>query len=202
MSLDKYLKKKALSEALVKTASEDGFFRRVGNKVDSFFKAPFQAGGAAVGKSTGGVGNALMTALLGKKQTSGVMEGKRLQAITGGPAQGGLIPIDKKEFQAIESGKKRGIASKGTVKGVGEVYYKRAFRPGGMVGWGMKNPGKAGLAALLAYALMNKGSRDTIVGAAKAITPRGPTGPTEDVAKEWGMNQKPEQSVLQRKAWG
>ena len=202
MSLDKYLRKKALAEALTKTAAEEGFFRRVGNKVDNFFTAPFKSGGAAVSKSTGGVGNAFMNVLLGKRQETGPMQGRRLQAIPGGPKDGGLIPISKKEYKSIQSGKKAGDVVKGSVKGVGEVYYKRGFRPGGLVGWGMKNPGKAGLAALLTYALMNKGSRDTIVSAAQAITPRGPTGPTKDVAEEWGMNKNPEQSVLQRKAWG
>ena len=144
-------------------------------------------------------------ALLGKKSTTGVHAGKRLHSLATGNvaddvAKGRLTPVSKEVAEEIMSGKVKGQITKGSVGGK-EVFYKTKYRPKGLVGWGLKNPGKAGLAALAAYLLLKPEARSAAGGFAQGLTPTAPKGPTADVQREWSQQQSA-RPVLQQQAWG
>ena len=162
----------------------------------------WQGPSAAAGSVLGGTANWIGDGLLGEKAKTGPFAGRRLHPMKGGLEQGALQAISPKDARAIQSGKTLGEVVEGTV-GAKKQFFKRKFRPQGLAGWALKNKGKAGLAALLAYAMTSKGGRDTATGIVQGMTPRGPTGPTKDVEREWGMDKSsPQQSVLQRDTWG
>jgi len=145
--------------------------------------------------------------LLGKRSTEGVHAGKRLHSLATGNAAkdiaaGNITPVSKEVADEILSGRAKGQITKGSVGGK-TVYYKTKFRPKGVVGWGMKNPGKMGLAALAAYMLLKPEARQTAGSVASGFVPRGPKGPTEEFQREWAPKQQQSaRPALQQQAWG
>lgn len=99
------------------------------------------------------VGGLVSSALFGGKALAGPMKGRRLEPVPGGPGVG-MSQIDRAEFEAIKAGKIKGRAFAGALEG-NPIYYKRNYRPGGLVGLVQKHPGKAAIAAGGLYYLLN-----------------------------------------------
>lgn len=211
------VKRAALSERngsrinafLEKQASETAynFGKRMGEKVPSWLRGGLQGVDNATFGSvfgSGFAGDGLVEKgkriLLGEKAKSGPFAGKRLHAVEGPIHQAGRL-IDPEKAKSILAGDIPGKVTKGKV-GDKTVYYAQKYRPKGLVGWGLRNPGKTGLAALAAYLLLKPENRQVAGGMVSGLTPTMPKGPTADVAKEWGQNQQPAQSVLRQQAWG
>lgn len=138
--------------------------------------------------------------LFGEKATKGPHAGKRLHPVQGPLNQSGRL-VSKEVGESILSGNVPGSVTKGTVGGK-TVYYAKKFRPGGLAGVAMRNPGKAGIAALAAYLLLKPEGRQAAGGIASSLKPNIPTAPTADVAREWGQKQQTARPVLQQQAWG
>lgn len=132
---------------------------------------PFKAVGSVVGG-----------ALFGGKALAGPMKGQRLEAVPGGPGVG-MSQIERAEYDAIKGGRVRGRAYAGTIEG-NPTYYKRNFRPGGLVGMVQKHPGKAAIAAGGLYYLLNH--RDKAAPAyqlARGFVPVG-EAPTSNISQQ------------------
>ncbi len=142
----------------------------------------------------------LKTVLLGEKATSGPFAGKRLHPVKGPIEQSGRL-VSKEIGEKIMSGALPGSVTVGEVGGK-PVYYAKKFRPKGLAGVALRNPGKAGLAALAAYLLLKPENRQVAGSVVSGMAPSMPKGPTADVAKEWGQNQQSARPVLQQQAWG
>jgi len=141
--------------------------------------------------------NSLGGALFGAKEQNPLspMHGKRLKAVSGTK---GLEEISRAEYDEIKRGVQKGKAYK--FKGEGHirpVYYKRQYRPGGLVGLAQKHPLLMGGGALLAYYLAK--SPETRA-AASAMLPKSNTDISPEVIRQW--KEPNVESPFQRRAWG
>ena len=158
------------------------------------------------GRSAGSIGNSFnpiegtKRLLLGRKAESGPFMGRRLHPVQGPLHERGRL-VSPEVGKKILKGKIPGEVSVAKVDGK-KIYYARKFRPGGLAGVVMRNPGKSGLAALAAYLLLKPENRQIAGGMASGLAPQVPKGPTADVAKEWTQNQQSARPVLQQQAWG
>lgn len=144
-----------------------------------------------------GARNVIEGALFGAKNQNPLSPayGKRLSAVGGDNA---YKQISRAEYNQIMSGEKPGKAVSAKTGPVGTAYFKKRFRPGGLVGMAQKHPLLAGGAGLLAYYLAtNKGARETAGGIASGMKPSLVTSPTEAVQKEWGG-----QNTQASQVWG
>lgn len=149
---------------------------------------------AAPGRWAKDVGGSI---LFGAKEGNpmATMAGKRLKEVKGTK---GLEEISRAEYNEIKQGIQKGKAYKFRGEGhLSPVYYKRKFRPGGLVGFAQKHPLLAGGGALLAYYLAKNPQN---MAAAREMLPKARTDVSPEVIKQW--KEPNVENPFQRRAWG
>lgn len=109
------------------------------------------------------------------------MKGERLVRVLGGHGKG-IVPITEAEFRAIRSGASKGTAYTGMMNGE-QIYGKRLYRRGGMVGFAKKHPFITGAGALAAYHMGSNPEARMQMGA--ALNP--PKIYSEKTNAQWGI---------------
>ena len=107
--------------------------------------------------------------------------------------------ITPAEADLINAGKGKGKVIKARIAGRTH-FYKRKFRPGGLAGAVMRNPGKSTAAAALAYYLMR--SPNTRQAAGAGIRGMGPTGDFDPSVLARFQAQPSHENPLTKGTWG
>lgn len=147
-----------------------------------------------------GAKNALEGLLFGQKNLNPLSPayGRRLNAVGGDKA---YKQISRAEFEAIRSGEKKGKAIAAKTGPGTSAYFKKQFRPGGLVGMAQKHPLLAGGAGLLAYYLAtNPGARQATGAVASGMTPTLAAQPTSAVQRQWSAPSY--ENPLASEVWG
>lgn len=148
---------------------------------------------AAPVKGVQNLGGAL---LFGRKQMFGPMAGKRLSPVKGAK---GVIPISKKEYNAVKAGLAKGDVFKVKSGPFSSAYFKRAYQRGGLVGFAKKNPimaGGLGLGALLLA------TRPDLRGVASGFLPQLPENEVSPEVESTFSEPVSQGSALNKSTWG
>lgn len=134
--------------------------------------------------------------LYGRKQMFGPMAGKRLRPVKGSK---GVIPISKKEYNAVKAGLARGDVFKVKSGPFSNAYFRRAYERGGLVGFAKKRPliaGGLGLGALLLA------SRPDMRGLAAGMIPEMPANEVSPEVESTFSEPVSQGSALNKSTWG
>lgn len=142
-----------------------------------------------------GVKNLGASILFGRKQMFGPMAGKRVVPVSGSK---GLIPIDKREYNAIRAGLAKGDAFK-VRAGMSNAYFKRAYQKGGLVGFAKRRPLLAGALGLGGLLLASK---PELRGVASEMVPTLPENEVSPEVESTFSQPVSQGSALNKSTWG